>query len=71
MHVHENHGDADSHLTLFIGPAATDDLGVRILVERLRLRHYQGALILEQWPDPPSLLVDAERRLRGLLGNLD
>jgi sugar phosphate isomerase/epimerase len=71
MHVHENYGDADSHLTLFTGPARTNDFGIRMLLERLRRRHYQGAIILEQWPDPPSLLLEAERRLRGLLRNLD
>jgi sugar phosphate isomerase/epimerase len=67
MHVHENYGDADSHLTLFTGPSRSDDTAVRTLLERLRARHYQGALILEQWPMPPELLVEAERRLRALL----
>ena len=67
MHVHENYGDADSHLTLFTGPSRADDAGIRALVERLRQRNYRGALILEQWPDPPELLVEAESRLRALL----
>jgi hypothetical protein len=37
-------------------------------VERLRGRHYQGAMILEQWPNPPEMLVEAAGRLRELLG---
>ena len=68
LHVHENYGDADSHLTLFTGPAQLNDAGVRAFVERLRLRHYRGALILEQWPRPPELLVAAAARLQLLLG---
>jgi sugar phosphate isomerase/epimerase len=67
LHIHENYGDADSHLTLFTGPAGTDDQGVRAFLQRLRRRAYQGAMILEQWPRPPELLVDAVERLRGLL----
>ncbi len=34
-HLHENFGDADTHLTLFTGPAATDDRGVREMLHRL------------------------------------
>lgn len=67
IHAHENHGDRDSHLTLFTGPSREDDAGIRALVERLRRRAYRGAVILEQWPDPPQLLVEAARRLRNLL----
>jgi sugar phosphate isomerase/epimerase len=67
LHAHENYGDADSHLTLFTGPARENDAGIRALVSRLRQRRFQGAIILEQWPDPPSLLVDAATRLRELL----
>jgi sugar phosphate isomerase/epimerase len=66
-HVHENHGDADSHLTLFTGPARENDTGVRAFLERLRRRDYRGALIMEQWPNPPQLLVEAAMRLRSLL----
>jgi sugar phosphate isomerase/epimerase len=68
VHVHENHGDADSHLTLFTGPSRENDAGVRAFLERLRWRDYGGALILEQWPSPPQLLVEATVRLRELLG---
>lgn len=67
LHAHENHGDRDSHLTLFTGPSRADDAGIRALVERLRRRAYRGAIILEQWPNPPQLLVEAATRLRALL----
>jgi sugar phosphate isomerase/epimerase len=66
-HLHENYGDADSHLTLFTGPSRKDDSGVRAFLDRLRRRGYQGVLILEQWPHPPQLLVEAATRLRQLL----
>lgn len=71
LHVHENYGDSDSHLTLFTGPSRQDDRGIRALLERLRRRAYAGALILEQWPKPPTLLVEAATRLRALLQELD
>jgi sugar phosphate isomerase/epimerase len=67
VHAHENQGDRDSHLTLFTGPSREDDAGIRAFVERLRRRAYRGAVILEQWPDPPELLVEAATRLRGLV----
>ncbi len=67
-HVHENFGDCDAHMTLFTGPARENDAGVRLFLERMKARNYTGALILEQWPEPPSLLVEADRRLRGMLG---
>ena len=63
LHLHENWGDADSHLPLFTGPAARDDSGIRGLLERLRRRQFSGAAILEQWPHPPSLLDQARERL--------
>ena len=66
LHAHENHGDRDSHLTLFTGPSREDDSGIRAFVERMRRRDYRGAVILEQWPNPPQLLVEAATRLRGL-----
>jgi hypothetical protein len=56
-------------LTLFTGPARTDDAGVRALLGRLRRRGFAGAVILEQWPDPPLLLVEAASRLRFLLAD--
>ena len=62
LHLHENWGDQDSHLPLFTGPAGRDDSGVRGLIARLRQRHFSGSLILEQWPQPPSLLNQARDR---------
>jgi phosphoglucan,water dikinase len=67
LHAHENWGDQDAHLTLFTGPARNNDAGVRALVERLIGRGYAGAMILEQWPQPPELLVEANKRLRKLV----
>jgi sugar phosphate isomerase/epimerase len=67
IHAHENRGDRDSHLTLFTGPSRDDDAGIRAFIERLHSRGYHGAVILEQWPDPPQLLVEAAMRLRALL----
>src|SRR5208283_760872 len=66
-HLHENWGDADTHLPLFTGPAGRDDSGIRGLIERLRHRDFSGSIILEQWPDPPSLLNQARDRLLALL----
>jgi sugar phosphate isomerase/epimerase len=66
-HAHENWGDRDSHLTLFTGPAAHDGRGVRELVRRLFRRGFGGSVILEQWPHPPELLVEARNRLRRVL----
>lgn len=70
LHMHENYGDADSHLTLFTGPAGEDDEAVRLFVERLRQRDYDGVMILEQWPHPPELLVAAASRLHEMLASL-
>lgn len=67
VHLHENFGDHDSHLTLFTGPAATDDAGVRGVLDRLAGRGYKGSLILEQWPDPAERLVEARGRLATML----
>jgi sugar phosphate isomerase/epimerase len=65
-HAHENWGDRDSHLPLFTGPSARNDAGVRGLVERLKQRGFNGSVVLEQWPDPPELLVRARDGLRKL-----
>ena len=67
LHVHENWGDADSHLPLFTGPSAHDARGVEGFVARLRARGYTGSLILEQWPQPPTLLNKARERLLEML----
>ncbi|MEW6441676.1 MAG: sugar phosphate isomerase/epimerase family protein [bacterium] len=63
VHLHENVGDRDSHLTLFTGPADQDPAGVQGLADRLKRRNFSGSLILEQWPEPPSLLNAARDRL--------
>lgn len=66
LHLHENYGDRDSHLTLFTGPARENPAGLAGLLDRLRLRKFSGCAILEQWPQPPALLVNARDRLRDL-----
>lgn len=63
LHLHENWGDADSHLPLFTGPSAGCDAGIRGLLERLARRGFGGLGILEQWPHPPVLLNRARERL--------
>jgi phosphoglucan,water dikinase len=68
LHLHENRGDADSHLPIFTGPSQEDDSGIRGLIERLRRRGYAGSIILEQWPSPPGLLKQARDRLLQMLG---
>lgn len=68
LHLHENWGDADTHLALFTGPAGRDDRGIRGLLERVQKRGFSGSIILEQWPHPPSLLNNARDRLLTLLG---
>jgi sugar phosphate isomerase/epimerase len=67
LHAHENWGDADTHLPLFTGPAAADGRGIDEFVKRIWRRRYTGSLILEQWPQPPSLLNAARDRLVELL----
>jgi sugar phosphate isomerase/epimerase len=66
-HAHENWGDRDSHLPLFTGPSARDDRGLRGLVRRLKERGFAGSVVLEQWPQPPEVLVVSRRRLQRLL----
>ncbi len=67
IHAHENRGDADRHLPLFTGPSRQDPSGIQGLIERLRKRAFSGSVILEQWPDPPDLLVAARNELRALI----
>jgi sugar phosphate isomerase/epimerase len=66
MHLHENWGDQDQHLVLFTGPSAHHPEGVSSLLGRLRARDYRGVFILEQWPQPPELLLNAAERLKAL-----
>ena len=67
LHLHENHGDRDSHLTLFTGPAGENSRGIEGALARLGRRGFNGCAILEQWPQPPSLLATARDRLLQLL----
>jgi len=70
LHLHENYGDADSHLPLFTGPAGRDDSGIRGFLTRMQHRRFGGSIILEQWPHPPSLLNQARNKLIRLLDAL-
>ena len=63
-HVHENWGDADSHLPLFSGASAQNDAGIRMFAAILKNRGFSGSLIMEQWPQPPEMLDAAAARLR-------
>jgi sugar phosphate isomerase/epimerase len=69
LHLHENWGDADTHLPLFTGPAALDATGLFQLCAQLRRRGYGGSIILEQWPQPPDLLSYARDRLQAILAS--
>jgi sugar phosphate isomerase/epimerase len=68
-HAHENQGDADSHIPLFTGPAAENDGGIRALVQRLSQRGFDGSVVLECWPNPPEVLVQARDRLKAIVGS--
>lgn len=68
IHAHENYGDRDSHLTLFTGPAGQNPAGVEGWLARLQARRFKGCVILEQWPEPASLLVAARDRLAEMAG---
>jgi sugar phosphate isomerase/epimerase len=70
FHLHENYGDHDSHLALFTGPAGNDASGIHAFLERLNRRRFSGCMILEQWPEPPRLLLDARARLLMMLGEV-
>jgi sugar phosphate isomerase/epimerase len=70
LHLHENYGDSDSHLPLFTGPAGNDDFGVQGLLMRLTERSFSGCIILEDWPQPPTLLNEARNRLREMIQKL-
>ncbi|MDA8091713.1 MAG: sugar phosphate isomerase/epimerase [Nitrospiraceae bacterium] len=63
VHMHENDGSSDSHLTVFTGPSAVNDAGIRGLVQRLVNRGFSGSIIMEQWPWPAELLVKARDTL--------
>ncbi len=63
IHMHENYGDFDSHLTVFTGPSREDPSGIQGFVELMKRRRFSGSVILEQWPQPRSLLNQARDRL--------
>jgi sugar phosphate isomerase/epimerase len=67
LHLHENFGDSDSHLSLFTGPSRETTKGIEGVLHRLRDRHFNGCAILEQWPQPPSQLIAARDGLLRLL----
>jgi sugar phosphate isomerase/epimerase len=69
IHLHENYGDRDSHLTVLTGPSKKDMKGLQGFVKRLKKRNFSGAIILEQWPDPPYLLNQARDWLQKLFEN--
>jgi sugar phosphate isomerase/epimerase len=67
LHLHENYGDCDSHLPLFTGPSRNNATGIAGMLQRVRRRGFAGCIILEQWPQPPSLLANARDGLLNLL----
>lgn len=67
LHLHENLGDRDSHLPLFTGPSRHNATGIAGMLSRVRQHGFDGCAILEQWPSPPSLLVNARDGLLNLL----
>jgi phosphoglucan,water dikinase len=70
LHIHENWGDRDSHLTIFTGPAGENDAGLRLLMKKMMERQFSGSIVLEQWPQPAEQLVMAKQRLEKLLDDL-
>jgi phosphoglucan,water dikinase len=67
VHMHENYGDYDSHLPVFTGASGKDAAGIKNFIERLKKRNFSGSIILEQWPQPESLLNEARSRLLEML----
>lgn len=63
VHLNENYGDKDAHLPLFTGPSKDTDVGIRMLIDRLEKRHFDGTLILEYWQTPPESLLKTIRKL--------
>ncbi len=70
VHMHENYGDADTHLPLFTGPSGRDPAGIKGLLRRLKDRGFSGSIILEQWPVPVTLLNEARDRLIEIISQL-
>ncbi|MGA1874856.1 MAG: sugar phosphate isomerase/epimerase family protein [bacterium] len=70
IHMHENYGDADSHLALFTGPDGRDGGKPREFMKRMIERGFTGSIILEQWPQPPLLLDEARKRLLAMIDEM-
>jgi phosphoglucan,water dikinase len=71
VHMHENYGDSDSHLTLFTGPSKENPAGIRGVLERLETRNFGGCIILEEWPRPEGVLREARDRLRTMMPDVN
>ena len=67
LHFHENAGQSDSHNTLFTCHSKYDDSGIRAVIRNLIQRKFIGSIIFEQWPHPPSLLIEAQIRLKKII----
>jgi phosphoglucan,water dikinase len=70
LHMHENFGDSDAHMTLFTGPSREDPSGIKGVIDRMRGRGFSGCVIFEQWPRPEWLLNEARQRLLGMIDGL-
>ncbi|MGA1868968.1 MAG: TIM barrel protein [bacterium] len=67
LHFHENSGGTDSHNCIFSTHSKFNDLGIRTLIKTLVERNSTGNIILEQWPQPRSQLLDARDRLQKII----
>ncbi|MBF0519930.1 MAG: sugar phosphate isomerase/epimerase [Nitrospirae bacterium] len=67
LHIHENYGDIDSHLTIFTGPSSTNPLGMKCFIKRLKKMNFTGMMVLEQWPAPPSVLITGRDKILELI----
>ncbi len=61
-HAHENFGSTDDHIPLFRGPSAKDDGMLRQLFRLMQKRKFCGSVVMEQWPNPPEVLVNTRNR---------
>src|SRR5262249_52318194 len=69
--LHEPRGAGAAPLSLSPAPAGRDPLGVAALLDRLARRGFDGSAILEQWPQPPEMLVQAREKLLELARGTD
>ena len=67
IHLHENYGDYDSHLTFFTGPSSNNEDGINGFIERLLKRDFAGSIVMEQWPNDPSILNNTRSKLYDIL----